>query len=60
MAVKMFTTKGEEERNMERKLVNFWIPVELARKFKAKVATEGTNMTHMVVEWIKKYVEEED
>jgi len=56
----MFTTERKEEYNMERKLVNFWIPVELARKFKAKVATEGTNMTHMVVEWIKKYVEEED
>jgi len=60
MEVKMFTTERKEEYNMERKLVNFWIPVELARKFKAKVATEGTNMTHMVVEWIKKYVEEED
>ncbi len=60
MTVEMFTTKRKEEYNIERKLVNFWIPVELARKFKAKVATEGTNMTHMVVEWIKKYVEEED
>jgi len=60
MVVKMFSSERKEEHNMERKLVNFWIPVELARKFKAKVATEGTNMTHMVVEWIKKYVEEED
>jgi len=60
MTVEMFTAERKEEYNMERKLVNFWIPVELARKFKAKVATEGTNMTHMVVEWIKKYVEEED
>jgi len=59
MTVEMFTTKRKEEHNMERKLVNFWIPVELAREFKAKVAKEGTNMIKKIIEWVEEYVEEE-
>ncbi len=42
---------------MEYKLVNFRIPVDLAREFKSKVAKEGTNMTKKISEWIEEYVE---
>jgi len=45
---------------MQYRLINFRMPEELAREFKAKVAKEGTNMTKKIIEWVEEYIEEDD
>ncbi len=49
-----------EVRKMQYKLINFRIPEELLRKFKAQTAMEGVSMTEKLVGWIKEYVEGEE
>ena len=49
-----------EVNQMQHKLINFRIPEQLLRKFKAQTAMEGVSMTEKLVGWIKEYVEGED
>ena len=46
-----------EVRKMQYKLINFRIPEELLRKFKAQTAMEGVSMTQKILGWIEEYVE---
>jgi len=48
-----------EVRKMQYKLINFRIPEELLRKFKAQTAMEGVSMTKKITEWITEYVQED-
>ncbi len=42
---------------MKHKLINFRIPEQLLRKFKAQTAMEGVSMTQKILGWIEEYVE---
>jgi len=45
---------------MKHKLINFRIPEQLLRKFKAQTAMEGVSMTQKILEFIESYVDESD
>ena len=45
-------------RTVEFKRLNMTVPVELHNSFKAAAAAEGKSMTNILMEFIRKYVEQ--
>ena len=48
--------KAKEEEKPEEKRMNLNVPVDLHAGFKAATAAQGKNMTDVLMEFIKEYV----
>lgn len=63
--IELYKLEKEKERerlkklveNKERRLIPLRIPAPLHKKFKALATEQGTNMTTILLAFIKKYVE---